>query len=317
MRELLRKTAAYKIIAGDKKENMLSHAYLVTSADADMLGDYLTELAKLIVCKNTGYCNECRDCKLITSHIHSDVIFYPKDKKLSVADADEIVSESIVKPLELEKKIFVIDKIESLNQYQNKLLKTIEEPPKNVILLMGASREAAVLPTIRSRVKTINIPPFTRNELLSYGKTVYDDKSRLEIAVSLADGKVGELKRFYADETAMELYSLCVSCLRSMRSASDVLYYASKLADYKISDAINIFKVLLGKIGRMICSTEEKKGKIGEAASFFTIGAVADIVDRLNELEKSINFNGNKTMLIDEVLFAIMEGKHRWQRLSV
>ena len=317
MRELLKKTAAYRIIASDKKENTLSHAYLITSADEDTLSDYLTELAKLIVCKDEEYCDGCRDCKLIASHVHPDVMFYPKEKKLSVADADEIVEESVVKPLELDKKVFVINKIEELNQYQNKLLKTIEEPPKNVILLIGAAREAAVLPTIRSRVKTVNIPLFTKKELLDYGKTAFDDKARLEVAVNLSGGKVGELRRFYADETAMELYSLCVSLLHSMRSASDVLYFAAKLADYKIADVISVLKVLLGKIGRIICGEEEKDNKIKESAALFTAGAVVDIVGRLNELEKSVNFNGNKTMLIDEVLFAVMEGKHRWQRLSV
>ena len=80
MRELLKKTAAYRIIASDKKENTLSHAYLITSADEDTLSEYLTELAKLIVCKDEEYCDSCRDCKLIASHVHPDVMFTPRRK---------------------------------------------------------------------------------------------------------------------------------------------------------------------------------------------------------------------------------------------
>ena len=54
---------------------------------------------------------------------------------------------------------------DSISAAQNKLLKTLGEAPKNVVILLGATNAYALLPAVRSRVKALEIPPFTAEEM--------------------------------------------------------------------------------------------------------------------------------------------------------
>lgn len=317
MKTLLTGSPAYKVIAADKKSNTLSHAYLVVCSDEGMIGRYLTELAKLLSCENADYCDNCRICSLVSAHSHPDVFFYPKDgKKLSVADADEIIEESVVKPLELKEKIFVVEKVEDFGQYQNKLLKTVEEPPRNVRLILGTTREAAVLPTIKSRVKTLSIPDFSDEELMRAAKKDCPDEQKLSVAVSLAGGKLGEVYRYYGDDTVVTYLTVC-DMIMNMRRASDVLGYASRLKDVPQKDLLSITKACFACVQRAASGGEKLKKELSGAEKIYSPGMLFDIIDRISGIEKTVNFNGNKVMVVDSLLFAVMEEKAKWQRLSV
>ncbi len=301
-------STAYKVIKKDKEEGKLSHAYLIICQDEAMLDSYMIEFAKLIA--TNGSFDDIRVCSLIEKKIHPDVSFYPDGKKLNTANADEVISNSIIKPLELERRIFVLEKIEDLAQYQNKLLKTIEEPPKNVHLLMGTVREDAVLPTVKSRSKKLTVPLFSEEELLEALKSECEDKDKLELAVCLSGGKVGEAMRFYQMPDAKELFDYSLKVMRDMNKASDVLAYASKMKNFSVSDVISTLKIVCGKI---LCDERF----CAENNIIIRSATVMRVVERLSKIEKSVNFNANATMVIDAILFAIMEEKARWQRLSV
>lgn len=301
-------STAYKVIKKDKEEGKLSHAYLIVCQDAAMLDSYMVEFAKLIA--ESGSFDDIRACMLIEKKMHPDVSFYPNGKKLNVANADEIVANSIIKPLELDKRIFVLEKIEDLAQYQNKLLKTIEEPPKNVHLLMGTVRENAVLSTVKSRSKKLTIPLFSEKELMEALKDQCDDKERLKLAVSLSGGKLGEALRYYEMPEAAELFNYSVSVMKDMNKASDILPFASKMKGYKAEDVVSAIKLVCGKI------INDEKFCV-ENGIMIRVAVVTAVVERLNKIERSLNFNANATMVIDGILFAVMEEKARWQRLSV
>ena len=159
--DLIKSTNAYKIIAGEKKRGALSHAYLIVCPDGDYLKEYLKVFACLIACNDDG-CEKCRVCNLISEEGYADCVFYPKDGgKILTADVDDLVSQTYVKPLENKTRIFVLSNVENMGGVaQNKILKTLEEPPENVCILMGATMDYSLLPTIKSRVKSIYVPPF-------------------------------------------------------------------------------------------------------------------------------------------------------------
>ena len=96
--------------------------------------------------------------------------YYPKNnEKLLVSDSNEIVSEVFIKPVNFDKKIFVINNFDvSTTEAQNKLLKVLEEPPKNVYFLLSAKRQDKVLPTIKSRCDKIIISPLSEQEISKY-----------------------------------------------------------------------------------------------------------------------------------------------------
>lgn len=318
MKDLFPKTNAYKIMAADKKKGNLSHAYLLNVDDGELIADYLVGAAKLVLCKHSdGYCNECRDCKLIDARMHSDVSFYPKDKKLSVADADDLVAQSVVRPLEADKRVFAVERPETLNQNQNKLLKTLEEPPKNVVILLGSEKPSAVLPTIRSRAKKIDVPLFPIEELLDVAKDEFKDEKLAKISAMLAGGKAGLMEKKYRDESTLALYEAAVDFLAQARSARDLPAHLTAFSAFDGGAIISAVKLCVNEMLKIKCGYKAfiDDIRLKTAANGYPEGALLAIVDKLNDLEMSAYFNGNQTMLKDGVLFAVLEERAKWLRL--
>ncbi len=317
MKELVKNSSAYKIISSDKKAGKLSHAYLVVCQDGDMHDEYLKILSKLIMCDDMEYCDDCRVCKLIDTNEHPDVTFYPKDGgKLKTDSADDLIAQSVVKPFELDKRLFVVRKIEELNQYQNKLLKTVEEPPKNVHLLMSTAKPVAVLPTIKSRSKIVEIGDFSEDLLLKEAKKLGFDGERLDLSVKLCDGKMGRLKKYYSSDDLINVKNLSADVLVNM-NGKNLSEYAGKLKNLSLSDFMGVTKLLLSKM--LVYLAEGRKEKeyeeVYKATEKWRYGSIIGAIERINKLEKSLNFNVNGTILSDSVLFSLMEEKTKWQKL--
>lgn len=318
MKGLFEKTIAYKIISEDKKNGRLSHSYLLSVEDGDLLDEYLKQAAKLIACDKEGFDGTCRVCRLIDANMHPDVTFYPKDKKLSVADADDLVEQSVVRPLELDKRIFVVSRPETLNQNQNKLLKTVEEPPRNVYVLLGAEKPSAILPTIRSRAKNIFVPIFSVEELLNITKDEYPDRKRAVAAALMSGGKAGVMDRRYNDETTLPLLDVCLAFMSEALSARDIPAFIARFAPYKNADIISTLIICINEIIRVKLGASSliEDERIQSIASAYETGALVAVNEKLCALEKQAYYNGNATMIKDSALFAVLKERAKWHRLS-
>ena len=116
-------------------------------------------------------------------------------------DVNTLTEECYIKPVESDIKIFIINHGETMTtQAQNKLLKTLEEPPKNVFILIGATNSYAFLPTVLSRVNKVEIPQFSDETLFNALKEEYADHEKLKTAISCGDGTVGKAVALYGDE---------------------------------------------------------------------------------------------------------------------
>lgn len=94
--------------------------------------------------------------KLSTNH--PDVLFFDQNAKLGVEQAKQIRQHLSLKPYSAQGRAVVILSADNLTiEAQNALLKTLEEPPESALLILGASRDGLLLPTIISRCQTINL----------------------------------------------------------------------------------------------------------------------------------------------------------------
>lgn len=317
---LIERTNAYRVVENDKKHGLF-HAYLLLSKDAKRLREDMKVFAKLIMCENGG-CGECRVCRLIDKETHADVKFLPeKGDKILTEDVNALIEESYVKPLEEDKKLFLIvgaDKMPAVAQ--NKLLKTLEEPPKNVVIFLGASNEYALLPTVRSRVKTLSIPLYGEKELFDALKDECPDSEKLRLAVSSGDGTIGRAKELYGDAKLESLFDFTAEMLVNMNSSRDVLGYSAKIMKMResISDIFNIASLYFRD---MLAESEGAKADNPAAlekvrgASGFKRGALVYALEKTALAVRRASYNANETMLVEWWLFAILEGKHIWQKL--
>lgn len=307
--KVIRNTNAYKIIYGEKKRGELSHAYLIVCPDGVMLKTYMKLFASLIMCENDGACGECRPCRLIDKEAYADCDFYPKDgDKIKTADIDDLVSKTIIRPIESDIRMFVLVGAENMTaEAQNKILKTLEEPPRNVCILIGATTDNALLPTVKSRVKRLDVPPFSDGEIRRALGDEYPDKVKLESAIALGGGKIGSVIKAYTDGNAEKMQAFCREVLFSMRSSKDVAKYSSKINKDNIKDFISILK---SEVANLLVKDNRKAEDYG-----YVTGALIAISDMLSEKERALYYNANAVMVADSVLLAILGEKYKWQKL--
>ena len=307
--KVIKNTNAYKIIYGEKKRGELSHAYLIVCPDGVMLKTYMKLFASLIMCENDGACGECRPCRLIDKEAYADCDFYPKDgDKIKTADIDDLVSKTIIRPIESDLRMFVLVGAENMTaEAQNKILKTLEEPPRNVCILIGATSDNALLPTVKSRVKRLDVPPFSDGEIRRALGDEYPDKAKLESAIALGGGKIGSVIKAYTDGNAEKMQAFCREVLFSMRSSKDVAKYSSKINKDNIKDFISILK---SEVANLLVKDNRKAEDNG-----YVTGALIAISDMLSEKERALYYNANAVMVADSVLLAILGEKYRWQKL--
>ncbi len=155
VRDFLRAT-----VSGDR----ISHAYLFTGPVGSNKTQAAWSFAQTIVCpkgileQHDSACAGCDVCRRVMRKKHPDVHFYAPEGAggYLVEQIREIVSDTALAPIQAKRKVYILDRVDLLGAAaSNAFLKTLEEPPEDVVLiLLGRTRES-VLPTIVSRCQVV------------------------------------------------------------------------------------------------------------------------------------------------------------------
>lgn len=288
MKKLIAETVAYRIYRGDLKCGRLSHAYLLSFGDAANLRAAL----KLFAGEFFGAESDERAARLIACEGLPDLKIYPaQDKKLTAADAAEIVADSAIKPVERDSKLYVISDFNLASDIvQNKLLKVLEEPPQGVYFLLGATNLSPVLSTVLSRVKLLEIPPFTPAQICSALSRSGIDSRNEEVANSCG-GVLGVAQNMLSGGW----YDEVKAAARDLFGVTDVkgaCAAAVKYGDFKYKNE------LLGELQReyyneLVLRTKHKKSSLE-----IPIGAVIYAVEELNRALADVRLNANFSALL-------------------
>lgn len=156
----------------------ISHAYLFTGPRGTGKTSTARIFAKSLNCEKGPTitpCNECENCRNITNSVPIDVIEIDAASNRSVNDADEIIQKVALAPVNSRYKIYIIDEVHMLtNQAFNALLKTLEEPPKNVIFILATTEVHKVLDTIKSRCQRFDFKRITTEDISKHLRYISD-----------------------------------------------------------------------------------------------------------------------------------------------
>lgn len=169
-----------KALANAIQMDRISHAYLFTGPRGTGKTSTARIFAKSLNCEkgpSISPCNECENCKNITNSIPIDVIEIDAASNRSVNDADEIIQKVALAPVQSRYKIYIIDEVHMLtNQAFNALLKTLEEPPKNVIFILATTEVHKVLDTIKSRCQRFDFKRITTDDITKHLRYISDSE---------------------------------------------------------------------------------------------------------------------------------------------
>ncbi len=156
--------AAVSVLRESLKEGRLGHAYLFSGPRGCGKTSAARLVAKGLNCQNPAFdgepCGECEACGAIAQGEHLDVIEIDGASNRGINEIRDLKSHVNLKPLSAPYKIYIIDEVHMLTEAAfNALLKTLEEPPANVVFLLATTEPHKVPVTIRSRCQHI---PFHR-----------------------------------------------------------------------------------------------------------------------------------------------------------
>jgi len=147
----------------------ISHAYLFTGPRGTGKTSTARILAKSLNCTNgptVDPCGECTSCNDITNTVPIDVIEIDAASNRKVEDAQNILEKIQYVPVNGKYKIYIIDEVHMLsNTAFNALLKTLEEPPKNVVFILATTESHKVLDTIKSRCQRFDFRRITSEDI--------------------------------------------------------------------------------------------------------------------------------------------------------
>ncbi len=144
------------------------HALLITGPPNVGKGTLALSLAQTLLCTaDERPCGICRACRLVANHNHPDLYWIePHGTSLKIDQVRELTRHLALTPLEGLWQIAILDRFELATlPAADALLKTLEEPPPNVVLILLAQQAEALLPTIVSRCQVIALRPIARSSI--------------------------------------------------------------------------------------------------------------------------------------------------------
>lgn len=324
METLWRSTQAYRLLQKESEKEALSHAYLLICDDERNLRSALKTFAKLLFERKDEREIQRRE-KLIDEESFSDCLFFPAEgKKLAVEDAEKIREESTLSPVEGERKVFVLGDFAQANlQTQNKLLKLLEEPPKGVIFLLGATTVFPVLPTVLSRTKRLEILPFDIPDVTKALSRIYGNKydpETLSLCAAASGGNVGEAQNMLEGGSYKTLvesaFSICLADASRLPSIVRGIGETKHKKEFLSLLRLIFRDGLLVKTGaegfeKAILLRSERK-QIAEVAKEYSLSALLYAQEALSKAEREVQFNAVFPQCI-EVCIANIRAKNNLQ----
>ena len=188
----------------------MSHAYLFVGPDGIGKRQFARKMSQCLFCESHTdeellACGQCSGCKQFAAGTHPDFfqVGKPEGKAELTIDVflgprerrgrEGLCYELSLRPMASNRKLAIIDDADSMNDKSaNALLKTLEEPPQNSMLILIAANSESVLPTIRSRCQFVRFSPLGHENLVSIlleQNMVADQAEAVNIA-ELSDGSV-------------------------------------------------------------------------------------------------------------------------------
>ena len=227
------------------------HAYLFTGSRGIGRRSLALAFARALTCVQPpapgAFCGECRECRQIGAMQHPDlsIIQAPKEGgMLKVEQIRELRKGVLLSPYQAKYKIILLLRFQEANPSSaNALLKTLEEAPSKVILLLTADNTEQLLPTIVSRCEVLRLRPVPVSRVEAYLQEKGANKEKAQFLTHLSAGRPGYALSLLEDETELELRSERIAEFKSMLSASRVnkFAYAEKL----VKDKENFRETLL------------------------------------------------------------------------
>lgn len=282
-------------LSNSVKSNKYSHSYLFVGTSG--IGKKLIgrEFAKMILCEaNEKYCNKCKSCLEFDSNNNPDFQeIKPEGLNIKIDQIRQMQSKVSEAPIISQKKVYIIDDADLMTkEAQNCLLKTLEEPPEFVTIILIGSNESNFLSTIKSRCITIKFESLNPIEISDYLKNNFPDEDISNNIIEASNGSIGK--------------ALILKDKQDLYQSIDTIFNNIEYLD--LIDTLNKAEI--------IYKSQDDKYDILEYINIILYKKSKENLQYLNaisiveETKKRLKANSNYNMTIDNLILTIWEELH-------
>jgi DNA polymerase-3 subunit delta' len=195
------KTLLFEAVANNK----MGHAYLFRGPDGVGKKRTALTLAAYINCKHPvehDGCGSCSSCRKYFSGNHPDlIVIEPDGAAIKIGQIRELIRQLSFPPLEAKMRVIILEDIHTMRrEASNSLLKTLEEPAPNNLLIMTADLSGKILPTILSRCQLVSFGPLAPEDIaqILLQEDGIDESLAFTLA-AVAEGSLGRAKLLWQD----------------------------------------------------------------------------------------------------------------------
>jgi len=295
----------------------LAHAYAFVGPSGIGKKRFAYELAKSLLCENRtdaelDSCGACPSCQQIDAGTHPDVVtigILEGKRELVLRQfigeketrgKEGLCHDIALKPMSGRRRLAIIDDAETLNEESaNALLKTLEEPPPNSVLILVATTPELLLPTIRSRCQVIAFQPLSAPDVrqLLIREHLTADEREAGQAAALSGGSLDAARQLLDPALRTlreELYNLLsANPFRSVQTAARMIECLEPAGTEKASQreyagwiirfCVEFFRQALLAVARGVAGDAGQVPQVGKFVERLGEPAV-EVIDRITDL---------------------------------
>lgn len=307
-----------KVLQRSIERGRVHHAHIFSGPEG--VGKRLTavSLAKALNCREMAadFCGHCVSCKKIDDGNHPDVkIVEPDGQFIKIDQIRELQHDLQFRPFEGKKRVFIIDSADRMGlPAANSLLKTLEEPPRDSILILVTANLHSLLPTIISRSQRLS---FSSLRIADVERVLVEkrglDARSSRIIAAITEGSIGKALG-EDEETILEERERVFTSFTGLKRNSMVGIFkqAEGLAkDEGLGGILRALKVLyrdmaVSKGGGGIINND-MASRIDNEARDLPMEVIIERFDQITETEDLLKRNINKQLALEVMMMRLAQ----------
>ena len=317
---------AVQLLASAIEHDRVGHAYLITGLEQVGKTTLARTLAQALNClaEDVGErpCGQCRACKLIANDRHPDVRLVTPEVSgrgkltLKIEAIRQLQRDLNLAAYEARMKVAILERFDAANaNAANAFLKTLEEPPRNVVLLLTAVEADTLLDTISSRCRNLHLRPLN-SDLIEQSLAVRWQVPAQEatLLAKLADGRLGWAVQAAKDSTVLTIRQTQLDALYDALAGNRVTRFAlaDKLAR-KAEELPDVFKTWLSWWRDMVLLTQtqgqsaaitnvDQEAQLAEKAKVWSLDQALTSLQQTNRALWQLARNANTRLVVENLL---------------
>ncbi|OON90712.1 MAG: hypothetical protein ATN32_03355 [Candidatus Epulonipiscium fishelsonii] len=308
-----------KVILYDK----LAHSYIFEGQIGVGRKLMSIEISKMLLClnKKNAPCGECNSCHQINAGTNPDFIVINKDTNIIKVNTirDKIIKEVNTKPYQSNHKVIVVNDAHALNsQSQNTLLKTLEDPPNYITIILITDNIDKLLSTIKSRCIHIRFKNLSQDEIMEYLKNKNLSNKALSTYIQFSNGSIGILKNLLEDETFLEKRTESIKFLKTLQYCDIIEMYTliNNILKYKdnIGDILNFWFLwyrdlaMIKSINSPQLYFQDEEMYLRIMSDQYTYNKISINLNIIQKSKLDIEKNLNSLFVIEHLLLELKKG---------